>query len=291
MHNTAGNSGAEPGEMPSNRDHLTRRDVEQLLDASARTRGRSHAAPHFRPHDRRSGRFSGTRQRSRRLRAPPPGHSNNDTHSERRSVPKGAIARLASAKMFVVATVAVLATGGIALAATTGNLPDPLPGSPHITTTASETTPDSSAGNTTPSHAEPKSHDRRSRCHRLDDGRNTDIDVCGPDRSACRVQRLMHVLAGEKSLRRQRRQQPSVSRSHRRRRRGGRRRWVLRSTPIDQSLRLDHVKSAHRRDRSAFGRRNSVTVRKEDSLRRKGHWQIGATRSSGFGSRLPAAKR
>jgi hypothetical protein len=154
MHNTAGNSGAERSEMPSNRDHLTRRDVEQLLDGVP-------ARPAALTRLLTSARMIGARADSAGLdsvladfaRRPPA--SAITTTLNRRSVPKGAIARLASAKMFVVATVAVLATGGIALAATTGNLPDPLPGSPHITTTASETTPGSSAGNTTPSHAEP----------------------------------------------------------------------------------------------------------------------------------------
>ena len=143
MHNTAGNSGAERSEMPTNRDHLRRRDVEQLLDArSARADALTRLLASARTVGARADSVGLDSVLADFARRPPT--TAITTTLKRRSVPKGAIARLASAKMFVVATVAVLATGGIALAATTGNLPDPLPGSPHITTTASETTPDSS---------------------------------------------------------------------------------------------------------------------------------------------------
>ena len=61
-----------------------------------------------------------------------------------RSPLKRAARKIASARMLIISAAAVLATGGIAVAATTGNIPNPLPNSPHTTVV----TPESNGGET-----------------------------------------------------------------------------------------------------------------------------------------------
>ncbi len=139
MSNIPPNPDAEPGEMRSHPDNPDRRDLERLLDghpigsaaldgllAAARSTGGP--ADHAGLGDALA---SFTELRTTRSMAIP---------ASERSPFKRAARRIASARMIIVAAVAVLATGGIAVAATTGSIPNPLPNSPHTSVVTPETT-------------------------------------------------------------------------------------------------------------------------------------------------------
>jgi hypothetical protein len=138
MHNTRANSGAEPGGMQTHTSRLSRHGLEHLLDghpvgpvglnrliAAARTTGvRADSAG-----------LGGVLAEFTQLAAAP----TVGVPAAKRSLLKVAATRIAAAKLFIVAAVAVVATGGVALAAT-GNLPSPLPGSTHATPITADTT-------------------------------------------------------------------------------------------------------------------------------------------------------
>jgi hypothetical protein len=164
MHNTAAGSDAEPNEMRSRPAEPTRREAEQLLSddhVSTSALGRLLAAA----------RSTGVRADTAGLQSVLADFSDRATlpatvppAGRNRSLLQIAIARLVAAKMFVIVALAVLTTGGIALAATTGTFPNPLGDSPHVTVSASGTddtitTATGSLGVGAPSvsHAQPNS--------------------------------------------------------------------------------------------------------------------------------------
>jgi hypothetical protein len=147
MHNIGASSDAEPSDMQPRSPDPDRPAVEQLLDgysAGPDALSRLLAAA------RATGRADQTGLNQALADFTHHVSAATDTMGQpKRSLLKVALTRLAAAKMVIIAAVAVLATGGIALAATTGAIPDPLPGSSHATATARPTNATSSV-NTSP---------------------------------------------------------------------------------------------------------------------------------------------
>jgi hypothetical protein len=147
MRNIGAGSDAEPGDMQPHLADPDPRAVEQLLDGHSGgtdALGRLLAAA----------RVTGGRADQAGLDQALADFAHNVSApaeavgQPKRSLLKVALARLAAAKMMLVVALAVIATGGIALAATTGTIPNPLSGSSHQTVTSSPTdatlAPDSS---------------------------------------------------------------------------------------------------------------------------------------------------
>jgi len=137
MHNTSPGSDAEPDDMRAHPANLTRHQAEQLVrDGPAGTGELDRLLA--------AARTTGARADTAGLNQALADLSNRDTlpaaampAPRKRSLLRVAITRLAAAKMLIIVALAVLATGGIALAATTGAFPNPLRDSPHATTPAS----------------------------------------------------------------------------------------------------------------------------------------------------------
>lgn len=155
MHNTTPDPDAEPSEMRSRPDLLSRRDAKRLLDGD-------HGGP-----DQLGQLFAAARTTGVHADSAGLGRVLADfvdrtallpavTSGRRRSAVRIALARIAAAKMVVIAALAALATGGIALAATTGTIPNPLPDSSHATTSESASTGERITS-LTPSHIPPMS--------------------------------------------------------------------------------------------------------------------------------------
>jgi hypothetical protein len=136
MHNTRRRRGAEQDEMQPPTPLPTRNDLEHLLDGQP---GRTDALAQL----MNAARARGVRADTAGLQATMSAFGRlsyapaNANTSRRPSLIKTAAAKLAAAKLLLLTGAAVAATGGIALAATTGNLPNPLPHSTRAATTAS----------------------------------------------------------------------------------------------------------------------------------------------------------
>ena len=138
MHNTSPSSGAESDDMRSHPANLTRQQAEQLLGKGPAGTG---------PLDRllAAARTTGARADTAGLNRALADLANRDTlpaaampAPRNRSLLRVAITRLAAAKMLVIVALAVLTTGGIALAATTGAFPNPLRDPPRTTAPATQ---------------------------------------------------------------------------------------------------------------------------------------------------------
>jgi hypothetical protein len=121
--------------MRTHRSHLSRADLERMLDGQA-------AHPAALAQLLSAARATGTDADSAGLQAALAVHASISPRpvtietSRRRSMMKTLAAKLLAAKLLTLGGVAVAATGGVALSAWTGHLPDPLPHSSHASDTA-----------------------------------------------------------------------------------------------------------------------------------------------------------